>query len=187
MIEVSDDIIKRAASGDRDAFEDIYKRTSGYVYAVALRVSGNTEDAQEVVQDVFMALYKGLWKFNFKAKLTTWMYRITVNTAINYCRRSRKRKMRESNDATLYERIGKKDDPSLGIEAEETEKKLMLLLAKLKPEQRVCIILREIEQMTYEEIAKTLKIKLNTVRTRIKRARETLIKCNVQKEEKNEM
>ena len=176
MIEVSKELIERASSGDREAFKEVYKLTSGYVYAVAIRVSRNVEDAQEVVQDVFVKIHKNLHKFKFRSKFTTWIYRITINTAINCYNRSRKKRFFEINDVRYMENIGVEGSISAGLEAEDTEKAVSSMLANLNADQRTCMILREIEGLSYQEISEVLKIKINTVRTRLKRAREVLVR-----------
>ena len=90
MVDIAMDILVRASEGDMDAFEQVYKAASGFVYNVALRVVRNNADAEEVTQDVFMKIYRNLKNFQFRSAFKTWVYRITVNTAINYYRKSKK-------------------------------------------------------------------------------------------------
>ena len=187
MIEVPKDLIKLAAGGDHAAFEDIYKLTSSYVYAVALRISGNREDAQEVVQDVFVSLYRNLWKFNFKSKLTTWMYRITVNAAINFYNKAKKKKFREVASEMLVDNRGTPPDAEADMDREANERTVSLMLRMLNVDQRACIVLREIEGLSYEEISRVMKVNINTVRTRLKRARERLMEYMLEKEDTDEM
>ncbi|MBF0494063.1 MAG: sigma-70 family RNA polymerase sigma factor [Candidatus Omnitrophica bacterium] len=183
MREIPDDLVKMAARGDRTAFEEIYKLTSGYVFAVALRVCIFPETAEEVTQDVFVKLHRDLWQFNFKSELKTWMYRITVNTAIDYYNREKKRRTREVADDSLIENHGVGSELEKKIDKEANEKAVKELLAALNSDQRSCVVLREIEGLSYEEIAKVLKVKINTVRTRLKRAREILVRTAQQKKE----
>jgi RNA polymerase sigma-70 factor, ECF subfamily len=170
------EIIRKAATGDIVAFEKIYRETSSFVYSVAFRVMGNKEEAEEVSQDVFMKIHDHLKDFNFESSLKTWIYRITVNTAINTIKR-------KIADRTKTEKFEKEKAQMVSyqpvvqnMEQEHAELKVQELLALLNPDQKVCIILREIEGMSYEEIAQTLKINLNTVRSRLKRARAILLK-----------
>lgn len=76
--DLSKDVLLQAAQGDIQAFEEIYKVTSGFVYNVAFRVVGNKEDAQEITQDVFLKIYKNLKNFEFRASFKTWVYRIAI-------------------------------------------------------------------------------------------------------------
>ena len=84
MQEIERDLIEKAARGDKKAFEEIYCLSSGYVFTLALRVTNNREDAEEAAQDVFVRIYKNLKKFQFKSSFKTWIYRIAINTGINY-------------------------------------------------------------------------------------------------------
>jgi len=96
MREIPEDSIKRAQDGDIGAFEEIYRAASGYVYTIALRITDNREDAQEVAQDVFMNVYRKLRDFRFGASLKTWLYRITVNAAINLVKKNQGLRKRQS-------------------------------------------------------------------------------------------
>ncbi|WP_162532247.1 RNA polymerase sigma factor [Candidatus Scalindua japonica] len=164
-----------ALEGDADAFESIYNEYSGFVYNVALRVVNSADEAQEVTQEVFLTVYRKLKSFKFKSSLKTWIYRITVNMAIDYARKRSK----ERDHSELYTENNKRqktiDTVSEEIEREQQEKTISTLLETLNPDQRACIVLRSIEGLSYQEIADALNININTVRTRIKRARGKLI------------
>jgi len=175
MQDISKNIIIHASKGDMNAFESIYNAVSGFVYSIAYKMTYSREDAQEITQDVFLKIYKNLKWFRFQSSFTTWVYRITVNVAINFS----KRRAREQEKMITY-----KDDVKLKTAAIAKEEKthkagneeiLGSLLAILNPDQRACMILRNIEGLSYKEIAKTLKININTVRTRLKRAREKIL------------
>ena len=142
---------------------------------MALRITNNGPDAAEATQDVFMKVYRNLKEFQFRSSLKTWIYRITVNTALNYY----KKNLRYAGHQVEFDpavEYGCATDPAEAlIEQEEKEKIVSDLLNTLVPQQRACIVLREIEGLSYEEIADTLKINLNTVRSRLKRARQKLM------------
>lgn len=176
MQDISIEIINKASSGDIDAFEQIYRAASSFVYNVALRVTNNREDADEVTQDVFMKIHGNLKSFQFRSSLKTWIYRITVNTAINHSKRiARHTHGRiEFEPAVDYGQMQSEPAQEL-MEKEEKEKQVSALLELLGPEQRACLVLREIEGLSYQEIAEALKLNINTVRTRLKRARERLL------------
>lgn len=175
MKNIPDELIQRAATGDEAAFEEIYRLASGFVYAVSYRVTGKRHDAQEVTQDVFLKVHANLKKFEKGTYFKAWIYRITVNTAINCYNRNKRRWSREADLEGMVETSGESGDAEKNIEKEEREKRVDEMLTRLGPEQRACLILREIEGLSYEEISAALKVKLNTVRTRIKRARETIL------------
>jgi RNA polymerase sigma-70 factor (ECF subfamily) len=176
MTDIPRDILIRAANADMQAFEQVYKAVSGFVYSVALRITNNTADAQEVTQDVFLKIYRNLKNFQFKSSFKTWAYRITVNTAINKYRTVSKEKKRMVNyDDTIEAGNTIADTGTSFIEREDAEKAVASLLNALNPDQRACIILKEIEGLSYKEISETLKININTVRSRLKRARLALL------------
>ncbi len=175
---ISPDIIHKAAAGDIQAFEEIYKSASSFVYNVALRTARNREDAQEITQEVFLKVFKSLQDFRFKSSFKTWVYRITVNTALNVIRKAGHDLSRqvEYNENMAIENVRPENTTDSIVETRDKEKKVHDLLAALTPEYRVCIVLREIQGLSYEEIAQTLKTNINTVRSRLKRAREILLK-----------
>ena len=92
MQELSDDIIIKAREGDIGSFEAIYEATAGFVYNVAYRIVYNTHDAEEITQEVFLKVYHKLKNFRLESSLKTWIYRITVNCAINYSKREGREK-----------------------------------------------------------------------------------------------
>jgi len=175
MQDIPKDLIVEAQRGSIDAFEHIYNITSGFVYNLAYRVSNNKHDAEEITQDAFMKIHKKLKYFEFRASFKTWIYRIAVNTAINFIK-SRSRKKHGTmeyddmigNSQTINELRAAQDK-------EDNEARVKSALSMLNPDQRSCVILRSIEGLSYEEIAETLRVNINTVRTRLKRAREKLM------------
>ena len=175
MQEIGRELIIKAGQGDMRAFREIYQRASGYVYTLAYRVTNTKHDAEEVTQDVFLRLHHSLGSFKFEASFKTWLYRIAVNAALNHAKKRNRVTTREVEE--VYEDPATVTQPEAGkgLEAEETEKKLKTMLDQLNPDQRACIVLREIEGMDYQEIATSLSININTVRSRLKRARETLM------------
>ena len=173
MIEISEEIIKKAAEGDRPAFETIYHASAGYVFNVALRMTRNQEAAQEVSQEVFITLYYKLKDFRHQSRLMTWIYRITVNKAINYMKKDAKFKKTDVDVESLD--VCRENEIRAKVEREYHERVIDKLLGMLTPDQRACIILRNIEGLSYADIAKVLHIKINAVRSRLKRAREKFL------------
>lgn len=175
MREISEDIIQRAARGDVDAFEAIYRAYSGFVCNVAFRIVNKREDAEEVTQEVFILIYRKLKSFRFQSSLKTWIYRITVNTAINMSKKWNKERkhMTEYNDQLNSQVLPSGVQNTIGQEYHENL--IVQLLGSLNAEQRECVVLRNMEQLSYLEIAQTLNININTVRSRLKRAREALL------------
>ncbi|RCK79642.1 MAG: RNA polymerase sigma factor RpoE [Candidatus Ozemobacter sibiricus] len=166
-------MIERAKAGDARAFAAIYHAYAALVFSVALRISRVWQDAEEITQEVFLTLFRKFSQFNFLSSLKTWLYRIAVNTALN----ARRGHLREEARRLVYQKSailgrGAVTDPAAQVEAEAEANALLDLLP---PEQRVCLVLRTIEGLSYQEIAEVLQININTVRSRLKRGRETLL------------
>jgi len=175
MADILKDTVCQAEEGDIKAFEQLYNATSGFVYSIALRINGNRPDAEEVTQDVFMQIYRNLRSFKFKSSFKTWAYRITVNTAINKYKQSLREKNRRQEYKSEAERQLSMDKTNEFIDKENTEKAVVSLLNVLDAKQRACILLREIEGLSYKEMSELLKININTVRSRLRRARQELL------------
>lgn len=175
MNDISVEVLSKAAEGDMRAFEEVYKATSGFVYNVALRIAHNSLDAEEITQDVFMKIFRNLKKFGFRSAFKTWIYRITINTALNHYRKSRRQKSDKVDYESVSESLESNYSTAEEVIRDDNEARLKVLLDRLSPEYKICLILREVEGLSYEEIAVTLKIPINTVRSRLKRAREALM------------
>ncbi len=176
MEHISEETLARSAQGDLKAFEEIYRAASGFVYTTALRITNNRADAQEVTQDVFLKIYKHLGKFQAGTSLKAWIYRITVNGAINVYNKNLKEHGRRADFETAMATTAAGGQPAAAdrLHRGDTLDQLAALLNLLSPEQRACLLLREIEGLNYREISGVLDLNINTVKTRVKRARETL-------------
>ncbi|MEA3229917.1 MAG: RNA polymerase sigma factor [archaeon] len=175
MQAISEETLRQAANGNMEAFEELYKASGDFVYGIAFRMTQSREDAQEIAQDVFLKVYRNLKNFEFRSSFKTWIYRIAMNTSINFLKRHSKQKAKtralddyqEAKAAVATFETGDSDIAS---------QKVSKMLTYLSEDQRSCVVLRNIENLSYQEIAQTLNININTVRTRLKRAREKLIK-----------
>ena len=175
MLDITEEVITKAANGDMESFELIYRHYSRFVYNVAYRVVCNQEDAEEITQDVFVIIHKKLGSFRFASALKTWVYRVTMNTAINYAKkagRERGRAVEFNEEITMTESSTKQE---VVIEEDSNKQVIESLLNSLSADQRACLVLRSIEGLSYQQIADALNININTVRTRIKRGREALM------------
>ncbi len=162
MSDIDKDLINQLRKGDLRAFEEIYRRYGSFVYSVAYNVLGNRSEAEDLVQDVFLRLYRKVNGFMFRSSLKTYIYRTTVNTALNYLRKRR--------DSGLKEEALKADDrPNNRWEDKELVRQI---LRRLSPDARLILVLREVEGLAYEDIGRALGIGVNTVKSRLNRARE---------------
>ena len=172
---ISDETINRAAQGDQEAFESLYRSFSKFVYSVSWRIVHTHEDAQEVTQEVFLTVYRKLGSFRFQSAFKTWLYRITINQALNYSKKMSKHNQRRTEYDDQLHSFVVSGEMNEAINKEYNENIIAELLKVLTPDQKVCIVLRNIEGLSYQEMAETLNININTVRSRLKRARETLL------------
>jgi len=181
------ELIDRFNAGDRAAFDVLVERYAGRAYQIAYGVLGNREDAEEVAQDVFVRVLKALPRFRGDSEFTTWMYRIAMNLARNKYRwnKSRGGQKSVSIDAPPEGR----DEADNGIDLpenrmapgeqvamEELERNVADELTQLPPLYREALVLRNVEELSYEDIAVLLGCKLGTIKSRIARAREELRK-----------
>ena len=173
--KVDEEVLKKASAGDLSAFEALYRALSGFVYRTAFRIVQNGADADEVTQDVFLKVYDHLTGFKSQALFSTWVYRITVNTALNYAARGNRERSRRSDLEAVLEQQSVPQAALDQLGQKDAAERLEKILESLAPEQRECLVIREIEGLDYREIAQVLDINLNTVRTRLKRARDALL------------
>ncbi len=175
MQDVEKDILLKAAGGDLEAFETVYKTMANPIYNIARRVVNSKEDAEEVVQEVFLIVHQKLREFRFESSFKTWVYRITVNYAINYSKKISKMRSVGVPQEHLLAAEPSSEDWQKRTEQDYNNKVIEELLGAVNPEQRACVVLRSIEGLSYQQIADALKININTVRTRLKRAREKML------------
>ena len=154
--------IARARHGDADAFEQLVVAYEGPVYRLALRMCGSAEDAREVAQDAFLAAWRGLPAFRGDSRFSSWLYRLTTNAAIDFLRREK----HHLGNLPLEE-APERPDP-------QQQEALQRALDQLSPEHRQVLLLRVVQQMSYDEIAQALSLESGTVKSRISRARRQL-------------
>ncbi len=172
--DLSDELIRMAAQGDAQAGEALYAAAHGFVFHVALGMAGNEDDAYEIAQETFIKILENLDQFKFKSSLKTWIYRITVNTALNTRKKNRMLNHRRVAFDETLESLSESPVERHATSASSAQT-VQLLLDTLGDDQRACVVLRDMEGLRYEEIAQILRININTVRSRLKRARENLL------------
>lgn len=146
------ELIKKFLEGDESSFNRLVLKYQEKIYLLARRMTGNHLDADEVVQEVLIVLYKKLKTFEFKSSFYTWLYRITLTRSLNYIK---KRSLKEI--LPLNKLLNKKNDSDDPLNAYENKEKIFLLeslLQKIPAKQREVFVLRNFEQLDYEEISK---------------------------------
>jgi RNA polymerase sigma-70 factor (ECF subfamily) len=176
------DLLVRARRGDRDAFDGLVRLHLPRVWAVVWRMLRQREDTEDVVQEVFLAAFRGLSDYRGDARLSTWLHRIAVSRAINHLQRAEERASRarvELDDVldTLPVAADPGGSPLQALQAGELQRRLADCLGRMPPAFRTILALRDVEDAAYEGIAATLGIALGTVRSRLARARLALRQC----------
>jgi len=175
------ELVKMTLAGDRQAYRQLVEKYQQRIYSIAFGVLHSREDSLDVVQDVLIKAYRKLDKFRGTSSFYTWLYRITVNMAIDCCRK-RKRTVEVEYDDQIgtEEEVDRRslqatsENPAESLERKELNKMVMDAIASLPEEQKAVIILREIEGLAYEEISKVTGISMGTVMSRLHYGRKKL-------------
>lgn len=175
-LEVGDlsELVVAARDGDQLAFEQLVRATYADSYTLAYRLTGDEEDARDVVQESYLRAYRGLKRFRGDAQFTTWLYRITANCASTHLgRRSRQRHEELPDDAAIAE-SNPDLDPQARAEAAATRERLQAALQLLPPRLRAVVVLRDVYDLPHEAIAAELGISESAAKVRLHRARKKL-------------
>ncbi|MGR6837131.1 RNA polymerase sigma factor [Syntrophomonas erecta] len=177
------ELIKKAQAGDVDAFEELVVLYQDRVYTHCFYLSGNSFNAQDLMQEVFVRAFNSIKSFRGEADLGTWLHRIAVNLWINQRRRDKKLVAfslddpLETEDGELVREVAAcQDSPLDRLERIETRELINLALDRIPPDFKVALVLREIEGYSYDEIAQIMDCSLGTVKSRISRGRNALRK-----------
>ncbi len=177
--EIGEDmeLVRAAAEGENRALELLIRRHAGQVYRIALRICGNPTDAEDVAQEVFLKLYRSLGKFQGESSFRTFLYRVTTNAALDFLR-GRKRREAVPLETEENSPLAVLPDPDAlpdeQLERRELQRAVRRGIAKLPAGQRTALALRELEGLSYSEIALVLGLSEGTVKSRIARGRERL-------------
>ena len=167
-----DHLIAQTLEGNRDAFGELVTKYQVRLYNTMIQIVGNAEDAYDVTQDAFMQAYLRLDTFRRSSKFYTWLYRIAFNVAIGMRRRQKTLRLADSIQQEMHERlVGRELRPDENLISKENIKTVRDAIDRLDDEFRSVVILRELEEFSYEEIAEILCIPIGTVRSRLHRAR----------------
>ena len=179
-------LVEQCRRGDSGAMERLIIKYQNRIYNVILKICANPDDAAELTQETFVKVIESIDRFEGRSSFYTWAFRIAVNLTLNYCKRSVKLPIR-SLDAYGSQRDGQKEqllkeflsddsspDPAAVAQNKELCELALRALMKLDDAQRTVVVLRDIEGMSYAQIARVLGIELGTVRSRLSRARSNL-------------
>jgi RNA polymerase sigma-70 factor (ECF subfamily) len=174
--------LDRARNGDREAFGRLVRRHQRRVYAAALHILGNHSDADDATQEAFVRAYKGLASFDGRADFFTWLYRITVNTALNSLRGGKRGSALSQKSGQEAAHVGGRpealgqaaQDPAQKMQQTAEIQRVLEAVAELSPSLRVTLVLATIEELPHKQIAEILEIPEGTVAWRVNEARRLL-------------
>ncbi len=173
-------LIAAAQGGDQAAFAALVEANQAMVYSLAYRMTGNSEDAADLSQEAFLNAWRGLARFQGQASFATWLYRLTSNACIDFLRREKRHSTlsltleptdEESRQAEVTD---ERWSPEALLDRQENQTAVRQALTQLSDEHREVLLLRELEGLSYREIAQHLGLEEGTVKSRIARARLSL-------------
>jgi len=161
---LSDDtLVAKALDGQADAWDKLIGRYERKIFNFALRLTGNREDAMDLMQEVFMAVYRNLGGFGMRSSFASWLYSIASKRAIDFYRRKKATEpFQEEGIAAALE-----DSPFHNLARQQTNTHVLALLANLPPEQRLVVELKFFQDQTFDEMAETLGVSANTLKSRL--------------------
>jgi RNA polymerase sigma-70 factor (ECF subfamily) len=163
-------LLARLRAGEDRAFEELVTRYQHRIFGVALRMLGSRAEAEEIAQETFLRAHRALREFRGEARLGTWLYAIASRLCLNRLA-SGSRRHERSDDIALAQAPAVDGDTGGSLERGELQAALHEAVAALPEERRLVIVLRDLEGLSYEEVAEVLGVPLNTVRSRLHRAR----------------
>ena len=163
------ELIARSCTGDLDAFEELVRAHQTHIYNLTYRVTGNHEDASDAAQDAFVRAFQALSRFRQEAAFSTWLYRIATNAALDLVRRRP-----AVPPVELPVDHPAPNDPEAEVHRREVSRRVHAAVGQLPVEYRAVVVLRDLQGLAYDEIAKTLDIPVGTVRSRLSRGRDAL-------------
>lgn len=165
--------VEKIVKGEKEYFNVLVKQLQGPVYNLAVKMIGDKEEAKDLTQEIFLKVYKSFATYDKSAKVTTWIYRIATNTCIDYLRKKKELLMLEENQEIIIENRSY-SLPERAFEGKELKQQINSKIDRLPESYRVVVILKYVNELTFEEIADILKQPVSTVKTKLYRAREML-------------
>ena len=168
------ELVALAREGDPDAFEEVVRLTYVDTYTLAYRLTGDEEDARDVVQEAYLRAYRGIRRFRGEAQFSTWMYRITANCAATHLGRRARHRHDELDDDAPYAEGRAEADPQVSADAGALRERLSAAIGDLPPRLRAVVVLRDVYDLSHTDIAAELGISESAAKVRLHRARRKL-------------
>jgi RNA polymerase sigma-70 factor (ECF subfamily) len=177
-------LVRRAQAGDESAFQEIVERYQSKVFSIIHGIVRQRNDVEDIAQQVFTKIYFSMRNFDFRSSLITWVYKITVNECFDYLRKKKVRKLVYESDMSEDEVRRVENSENGNGRAVRTDTKLarrdyvVKLLERVSGEERELLMLKEVEGYSVEEMARRLKMNENTIKVKLFRARQKLVKAS---------
>ncbi len=168
------ELVAAAQDGDREAFDELVRRTYVDTFTLARRLTGNEEDARDVAQEAYLRAWRGIGKFRGDAQFSTWLYRITANASNNYMRRQRRHRSMPLDEFNDPPELRGETQPEAMAEASELFDRVSAAIDELPEKLRQVVVLRDVYGMTHESIGEELAISVAAAKVRLHRARRKL-------------
>jgi RNA polymerase sigma-70 factor (ECF subfamily) len=168
------ELVGAAQRGDRRAFDELVRRTFVDTFTLARRLTGNEEDARDVVQDAYLRAWRAIGKFRGEAAFSTWMYRITANAAATHTRKRRRHRAEPIDEAHDIADVRPDTQPASAAESSDTLERISHALDELPPKLRTVVVLKDVYGLPHDAIADELGISVPAAKVRLHRARRKL-------------
>ncbi len=170
----SDQLVGLAVAGDRESFDELVRRTYRDAYGLAFRLTGNEEDARDVVQDAYLRAYRAIGKFRSESRFSTWLYRIVANCSATHMGKGSRHRHFDLPDEAIMSDPLVVDDPASLAAVSDLSARLDDAIVELPIKLRSVVVLRDVYDMPHEAIATELGISVSAAKVRLHRARRQL-------------
>lgn len=184
-MEAETTLIQRCQAGDMKAAEVLFRRYHAPIHALVSRMLREAPETEDLVQETFLKAFKGIGGFKGNSSFKTWLYQIATNTCLNHLAKAERKyqhdsldtPLSEDRDMTLGDRLASNaPTPHEVAQTQEVYRRVEEAIGRLSPEYRSVLVLRDLQDLSYEEVAETLGINLGTVKSRLARARRQVQK-----------
>lgn len=171
---ITPELIQEAVRGSQQAFRVIVEANQGFVYAVAFRFVNDSQEAEDITQEVFVRLWKNLHTYKHEVKLTTWLYKIVTNRCLDFLKSRHGRQRKNSVDVDQHQGIAAHSTPEKEFQQQELSKIVHAAADELTPKQKAVFILRDLEGLSQEEVSEALNMTTGNVKSNLFYARQKM-------------
>jgi len=168
------EVIREAMAGNSKAFQRLVEEHQAFAYRVAYRFVGESDEAEDIVQEVFVKLWQHLNKYNNEVKLTTWLYRMIANRCLDFIKSARGRQIQNQVDIQESDTLSGSTSSDINILNQELMKAIQEMAASLNPKQRAAFILRDLEDLPVDEVCEILSMTAGNLKSNLYYARKAL-------------